>query len=113
MQTIKFVLFQPKPSKGRMRIHMLENVDKCLQFLKKKEVNTVNKILISLYFADENFLRGASACRSLYTGRVDVWMISKAGGEINLMIKIIRFKMVGGSENIFAVSFPCNNKNVD
>ena len=38
-----------------MRIHMLENVDKCLQFLKKKEVNTVNKILLSSCVADENF----------------------------------------------------------
>ena len=29
---------QPKPSKGRMRIHMLENVDKALTFLKQQKV---------------------------------------------------------------------------
>ena len=27
---------QPKPTKGRMRIHCLENVDKALQFLKEQ-----------------------------------------------------------------------------
>lgn len=32
----------PRPSKGRMRIHMLENVDKSLQFLKVKEVYLTN-----------------------------------------------------------------------
>ena len=41
----------PKPSKGRMRIHMCENVDKALTFLKQKKVNFQNsnypvKILI-------------------------------------------------------------------
>ena len=30
---------QPKPSKGRMRIHMLENVDKALTFLKQQKVS--------------------------------------------------------------------------
>ena len=35
---------QPKPSKGRMRIHMLENVDKALTFLKKQKVQ-LNVIL--------------------------------------------------------------------
>ncbi|KAM7448230.1 hypothetical protein ABFA07_003643 [Porites harrisoni] len=32
----------PKPSKGRMRIHMLENVDKALTFLKKQKVHLEN-----------------------------------------------------------------------
>ena len=38
---IPFNLFchQPKPSKGRMRIHMLENVDKALTFLKQQKVS--------------------------------------------------------------------------
>lgn len=33
---------QPKPTKGRMRIHCLENVDKALQFLKEKQVHLEN-----------------------------------------------------------------------
>ena len=39
---------QPKPSKGRMRIHMLENVDKALTFLKKQKVqfNVILPIVI-------------------------------------------------------------------
>uniref|UniRef100_A0A8C3BIK7 Calponin-homology (CH) domain-containing protein n=1 Tax=Cairina moschata TaxID=8855 RepID=A0A8C3BIK7_CAIMO len=32
----------PKPTKGRMRIHCLENVDKALQFLKEKQVHLEN-----------------------------------------------------------------------
>ncbi|NXH18808.1 SPTB1 protein, partial [Bucco capensis] len=32
----------PKPTKGRMRIHCLENVDKALQFLKEKKVHLEN-----------------------------------------------------------------------
>lgn len=32
---------QPKPSKGRMRIHMLENVDKALTFLKQQKVSGI------------------------------------------------------------------------
>lgn len=32
----------PKPSKGRMRIHLMENVEKCLVFLKQKEVHLTN-----------------------------------------------------------------------
>ncbi|XP_039393164.1 spectrin beta chain, erythrocytic isoform X1 [Mauremys reevesii] len=32
----------PKPTKGRMRIHCLENVDKALQFLKEKHVHLEN-----------------------------------------------------------------------
>lgn len=32
----------PKPSKGRMRIHMLENVDKALTFLKQQRVHLEN-----------------------------------------------------------------------
>lgn len=41
---------QPKPSKGRMRIHMLENVDKALTFLKKQKVhlNVIIPILLHL-----------------------------------------------------------------
>lgn len=34
--------FQPKPTKGRMRIHCLENVDKALQFLKEQRVHLEN-----------------------------------------------------------------------
>ncbi|XP_067406754.1 spectrin beta chain, erythrocytic isoform X2 [Emydura macquarii macquarii] len=34
--------FLPKPTKGRMRIHCLENVDKALQFLKEKHVHLEN-----------------------------------------------------------------------
>uniref|UniRef100_A0A673H7W7 Spectrin beta chain, non-erythrocytic 1-like n=1 Tax=Sinocyclocheilus rhinocerous TaxID=307959 RepID=A0A673H7W7_9TELE len=33
---------QPKPTKGRMRIHCLENVDKALQFLKEQRVHLEN-----------------------------------------------------------------------
>ncbi|PIK36831.1 beta chain spectrin-like protein [Apostichopus japonicus] len=33
---------QPKPTKGKMRIHCLENVDKALQFLKDKRVHMEN-----------------------------------------------------------------------
>ncbi|KAI4898953.1 hypothetical protein NFI96_004816 [Prochilodus magdalenae] len=32
----------PKPTKGRMRIHCLENVDKALQFLKEQKVHLEN-----------------------------------------------------------------------
>ncbi|MEQ2205729.1 hypothetical protein XENOCAPTIV_011628 [Xenoophorus captivus] len=39
---IKFCCFQPKPTKGRMRIHCLENVDKALQFLKEQRVHLEN-----------------------------------------------------------------------
>lgn len=35
-------VFQPKPTKGRMRIHCLENVDKALQFLKEQRVHLEN-----------------------------------------------------------------------
>lgn len=34
--------FQPKPTKGKMRIHCLENVDKALQFLKDQRVHLEN-----------------------------------------------------------------------
>lgn len=33
---------QPKPTKGKMRIHCLENVDKALQFLKEQRVHLEN-----------------------------------------------------------------------
>lgn len=36
------VMPQPKPTKGRMRIHCLENVDKALQFLKEQRVHLEN-----------------------------------------------------------------------
>ena len=36
------VVPQPKPTKGRMRIHCLENVDKALQFLKEQRVHLEN-----------------------------------------------------------------------
>ena len=32
----------PKPTRGKMRIHCLENVDKALQFLEEKQVNLEN-----------------------------------------------------------------------
>uniref|UniRef100_A0A4W3GNR1 Calponin-homology (CH) domain-containing protein n=1 Tax=Callorhinchus milii TaxID=7868 RepID=A0A4W3GNR1_CALMI len=32
----------PKPTRGRMRIHSLENVDKALQFLKEQKVHLEN-----------------------------------------------------------------------
>ena len=37
-----FVSLQPKPTKGKMRIHCLENCDKALQFLKEKRVHLEN-----------------------------------------------------------------------
>lgn len=40
---LSFVMLpQPKPTKGRMRIHCLENVDKALQFLKEQKVHLEN-----------------------------------------------------------------------
>lgn len=33
---------QPKPTKGKMRIHCLENVDKALQFLREQRVHLEN-----------------------------------------------------------------------
>lgn len=41
---VMFVFYppQPKPTKGRMRIHCLENVDKALQFLKEQKVHLEN-----------------------------------------------------------------------
>uniref|UniRef100_A0A673H8X3 Spectrin beta chain, non-erythrocytic 1-like n=1 Tax=Sinocyclocheilus rhinocerous TaxID=307959 RepID=A0A673H8X3_9TELE len=36
------ILLGPKPTKGRMRIHCLENVDKALQFLKEQRVHLEN-----------------------------------------------------------------------
>lgn len=39
---ILFSCPQPKPTKGRMRIHCLENVDKALQFLKEQRVHLEN-----------------------------------------------------------------------
>uniref|UniRef100_A0A8D0G7F9 Spectrin beta chain n=1 Tax=Sphenodon punctatus TaxID=8508 RepID=A0A8D0G7F9_SPHPU len=35
-------LLEPKPTKGRMRIHCLDNVDKALQFLKEQRVHLEN-----------------------------------------------------------------------
>uniref|UniRef100_A0A2I3FRY9 Spectrin beta chain n=1 Tax=Nomascus leucogenys TaxID=61853 RepID=A0A2I3FRY9_NOMLE len=35
-------LLEPKPTKGKMRIHCLENVDKALQFLKEQRVHLEN-----------------------------------------------------------------------
>ena len=35
-------LFQPRPTKGKMRIHCLENVDKALSFLYEKRVHLGN-----------------------------------------------------------------------
>lgn len=37
-----FFLPQPRPTRGRMRIHCLENVDKALQFLKEQRVHLEN-----------------------------------------------------------------------
>ena len=47
---------QPKPSKGRMRIHMLENVDKSLTFLKKQKVqlNVILPIIIIILTSPVN-----------------------------------------------------------
>lgn len=36
------VFLQPRPTRGRMRIHCLENVDKALQFLKEQRVHLEN-----------------------------------------------------------------------
>lgn len=36
------VFSQPRPTRGRMRIHCLENVDKALQFLKEQRVHLEN-----------------------------------------------------------------------
>ena len=33
---------QPRPTRGRMRIHCLENVDRALQFLKEQRVHLEN-----------------------------------------------------------------------
>lgn len=41
-RTLSAIVSQPKPTKGRMRIHCLENVDKALQFLKEKQVHLEN-----------------------------------------------------------------------
>uniref|UniRef100_A0A452QR31 Calponin-homology (CH) domain-containing protein n=1 Tax=Ursus americanus TaxID=9643 RepID=A0A452QR31_URSAM len=40
--TLLFLAESPKPTKGRMRIHCLENVDKALQFLKEQRVHLEN-----------------------------------------------------------------------
>lgn len=37
-----FNFFQPKQTKGKMRIHCLENVDKALQFLYEQKVHLEN-----------------------------------------------------------------------
>lgn len=41
-RVLSAVVPQPKPTKGRMRIHCLENVDKALQFLKEQRVHLEN-----------------------------------------------------------------------
>ena len=41
-RVLSAVMPQPKPTKGRMRIHCLENVDKALQFLKEQRVHLEN-----------------------------------------------------------------------
>ncbi|KAI1232632.1 Spectrin beta chain, partial [Lamprotornis superbus] len=41
-RVLSTVMPQPKPTKGRMRIHCLENVDKALQFLKEQRVHLEN-----------------------------------------------------------------------
>ncbi|KAI3352715.1 hypothetical protein L3Q82_020167 [Scortum barcoo] len=41
-EVTSFFSLQPKPTKGRMRIHCLENVDKALQFLKEQRVHLEN-----------------------------------------------------------------------
>lgn len=35
-------MLQPRPTKGKMRIHCLENVDKALQFLHEQKVHLEN-----------------------------------------------------------------------
>lgn len=35
-------MLQPRPTKGKMRIHCLENVDKALQFLREQRVHLEN-----------------------------------------------------------------------
>lgn len=42
MPTEPILVPQPKPTKGKMRIHCLENVDKALQFLKEQRVHLEN-----------------------------------------------------------------------
>ena len=37
-----FTILQPKPTKGKMRIHCLENVDKALSFLYEQRVHLEN-----------------------------------------------------------------------
>ena len=37
-----FTFLQPKPTKGKMRIHCLENVDKALSFLYEQRVHLEN-----------------------------------------------------------------------
>ena len=39
---IEYFWFQPRPTKGKMRIHCLENVDKALQFLHEQKVHLEN-----------------------------------------------------------------------
>ena len=39
---IEYSWFQPRPTKGKMRIHCLENVDKALQFLHEQKVHLEN-----------------------------------------------------------------------
>lgn len=41
-RVLSAAVLQPKPTKGRMRIHCLENVDKALQFLKEQRVHLEN-----------------------------------------------------------------------
>jgi len=37
-----YFIVQPRPTKGKMRIHCLENVDKALQFLREQRVHLEN-----------------------------------------------------------------------
>ena len=37
-----YFFLQPRPTKGKMRIHCLENVDKALQFLREQRVHLEN-----------------------------------------------------------------------
>ena len=40
--TVLFYILQPRPTKGKMRIHCLENVDKSLMFLNEQRVHLEN-----------------------------------------------------------------------
>lgn len=70
--------WKPKPTRGRMRIHSLENVDKALQFLKEQRVHLENVGSHDIVDGNQRLTLGLVWTIIL---RFQVWLLSREGGR--------------------------------